>query len=118
MSNASIPQDLLERILEYLPRDASLFLNFGHASRTCYALSSHDKHWKHCWAKRFADAQPQKNYKTTFIKLCKYLKKHPNDKPDAYEIKTVMVGNTGVGKTNMHVRYMNQCYLADLDTNK
>jgi hypothetical protein len=56
--------------------------------------------------------------KTTFIKLCKYLKKHPNDRPDTYEIKTVMVGNTGVGKTNMHVRYMNQCYLADIDTNK
>jgi small GTP-binding protein len=119
MSNATIPDDLIERILDYLPRDALLFALFSSVSRLCYKLSSRDKYWSDCWDRKYIGARPQQNCKYAFIQLQKYLKKHsqekPTTKPHVEEIKILMVGSSKVGKSCVWIQFMENIFVEQYD---
>jgi hypothetical protein len=112
---SQLPQDIIKLIVEYIPIDIK-FLHLGSINTQWSAVCNDEDRWKHEVAKKYPKALPHvtQNYKKCYFLLKSSL---INDEPrgERGEVKVIVFGIGGIGKSALVVRFLTDTFVARYD---
>jgi GTPase SAR1 family protein len=107
-----LPPDILKLIVEYIPIDIK-FIPLGLINTQWSAVCNDEDRWKNEVAQKYPKALPHvtKNYKKCYFLLESTTK---NVKPRD-EVKVVVLGDPGVGKSALVIRFITNNFVDQYD---
>jgi hypothetical protein len=111
-----IPREIISHIVSFLSLDEKTILNWESISKQFYSVA--EQHWVTLWNTKNPSAQLRKNHRFGCLQLFAYRQQHTRNSRNNYninEVKIVIAGAGGVGKSALTIRYVQDAFVAMYD---
>jgi hypothetical protein len=103
-----IPRDIVVHIVSYLPLNVKTLLKWDRISKQFYSVAT--EHWVTLWNKECPFAPLKRNHRFACIQWHAYRQHNAATLHPRNDVKIVVVGGGGVGKSSLTTRFIQGVY--------